>query len=238
MSKKQLKHVGSGLRHFYVDAPLTAGGDVEFPTALSHRLGKVLRLKKGDSIALFNGKDGLFSAVIGENTKFAEVQEKLKSFETSQNVTLMVGLPKRETMNRVLRQATELGVARIQPVLMEYCVPDKLNLERVEAIAVEAAEQCERLDVPKILKPMGLREVVESFDGSIYWAAERKEGGIKEKDNSNYALLVGPEGGFSPDEASWLVQQQRIVSISLGTTILRVDTAVVAGLGVLNLTAQ
>ena len=223
------------MRHFFIEAALAEKATIQLEKDLQRRLTKVLRLKDGAKMAVFNGKDGLFEAELAENAAVLCVGAQLKPFQPTSPITLYLGLPKRETMDRVLRQATEMGVMAIQPVLTEFTVPDKLNVERAQHILVEAAEQCERLDIPLLHEPVPFQQMIKSVEEPVFWAYERQQG----EESATPALtklielagvLVGPEGGFSEHEVTQLQKQANIHACSLGHTILRVDTAVVAAL--------
>ncbi len=222
----------SKLRQFYVDQPLQPNTTVALPRALSQRLSKVLRLKQGDMIGLFNGQDGLWRATLTD-AKASEVtlDKQLIYQPEAGGATLLIGLPKKEAMHLVLRQATELGIARVVPLILEFSVPTRFNLERAQAIVVEASEQCERLTLPEITPPETLTEAVTAYD-TIYWAREDapSNASLPNKPNKNAALLIGPEGGFSPAEKSLLSGQKHVHAFTLGENILRTDTAVVAAL--------
>ena len=215
-------------RTFFLDAELTEGQQLVLPHAVQRRITRVLRLKEGSGCTVFNGRQGAYAATLGPQGKTLHLGTCIKEFKQTSQVTLMVGLPKRETMDRILRQATEMGVAKIQPILTTYTVPDKLNQERAQAIIIEAAEQCERLDLP-ILEPLKpLREAMTEVSETVLWCDER--GTAKVSQNTAQTLLVGPEGGFAPEEKEFLHQQSHVLAVTYGTTILRVDTAVVTGL--------
>lgn len=213
-------------KHIYVEFHLLEGAVCALPTAISHRLKKVLRMKKGETFAVFNGKDGLFEATL-LNDACTEIQLGTQLAELTPPTTkkLYVGLLKKEAMDTVLRQATEMGVTEIQPLVTDFTVPTKLNIERAFKIVVEAAEQCERLDIPPLHTPMKLKDVTEEELASLAWCAERSADQSTKKFKG---VLVGPEGGFSPAEKERL--RKICTPISLGSTILRADTAVVAGL--------
>ena len=218
------------MKQLYFPENLAEGAQVTAPKALKNRISKVLRLKTGEKVALFNGKDGLFEAEIGENGQLT-VLTQLKPQVVRQNVTLLVAVLKKDNFNNVLRQATEMGVTTIQPVLTDHCVPDKLNLERAEGKIIEAAEQCERLDIPQLNAPEKLPISAAAQMGTIYWCDE-VEGG-KWGDHTSQpgdAVLIGPEGGFSAAEREWLAAQDNIIRVGLGDLILRADTAVIAAL--------
>lgn len=216
-----------GRKHFYLDTLLKNGAVVALPKPFARRLSRVLRLKAGAELALFNGKDGVWCGVY-DGEGIVTLKERLQEQVKPLGLTLYIGLLKKEAMDRVLRQATECGVEIIQPVLTEFTVPDKLNLERAEAIVVEAAEQCERGSVPMLQAPKPLQEALQ---GEQTWWCDEVEGGKwQHKTAINQSLLVGPEGGFSAEERAWLQKQSFVTVVGLGPNILRADTAVVAAL--------
>jgi 16S rRNA (uracil1498-N3)-methyltransferase len=218
------------LKHFYVDAALTAGATVTLPADLRRRLTGVLRMGAGAEIALFNGRDGLWQATLTDaKAKQTKVGAQLKPQpENTRGLILVLGLPKREAWETALRQATELGVVAIQPLITHYAQRDKFNAARAKSLLIEAAEQCERLTLPTLHAPVVLTAWLETLNASCAWAYERGgEASIKNVVNS---VLVGPEGGFSPTEVALLSAHPQVKTMSLGPTILRTDTAVVAAL--------
>lgn len=217
-----------GLKHIYLDEPLNVSGTLTLPKEVAHRLTRVLRFKEGQELAIFNGRDGLVRGVMGASGTI-EMAEQLQEQPSATSKNLFICLPKKDTFSRVLRQATEMNVSDIYPLFSTYTVPDKLNLTRCQSILVEAAEQCERLTLPTLHAPQNLKEV--SFPEGTLWAAERS-GAPTGNENSLSAsgILIGPEGGFSPEEVEHLAGQESLTAFSLGETILRTDTAVVAGL--------
>lgn len=221
------------LKHLFFEGDLQAGLPVTFEKPLSKRLSKVLRLTSGTHIALFNGKDGLFKVKItSDDCRKAKVLEQLKPFETGTNITLFMAAVKKDAMDRVFRQATELGVTHIQPVLTDYCMVNKINEERVQTLLIEASEQCERLDIPQLLPLVSLKQAVEKYPGTIFWADE-VEGGKwgNHESHTGDAILIGPEGGFSAKEREYLQGISNIQLVGLGVNILRADTAAAVAIG-------
>ncbi len=221
---------------FFVEQRLAAGQDVLLPPALHKRLRRVLRLQDGEKISLFDGQTGVYSGYLAGTT----VQNL--AFEGAPlpmlPVTLLIGLPKREAMEHIVRQATELNVAAIQPVFAAHSVPTRLNMARMHTIAIEAAEQCERLTLPCLLPPLPLADALNEASGPLYWCCAREHAphlpviptdAVSDSSNSAYyRLVVGPEGGFSAAETTLLASHG--TPLSLGASVLRTDTAVVAGL--------
>ena len=221
--------VPSGLKHFYLAAPLAPGLIVPLPVPLQRRLQQVLRLAVGAKIGLFNGQDGLWEAALGPAPGQATVVALRQAQPTPLPLTLLLAGLKREAFETALRQATELGVQAIQPVLTAYAQRSQFNPERARAIIIEAAEQCERLSLPQLADFIPLEQAVAAHS-NIFWAAERLPAAPAPASSAALAVLVGPEGGFAPAEKVWLQAQPQVRVASLGATILRADTAVVAAL--------
>ncbi len=218
------------LKHFYCPTKLEVNTQIKPEEALSKRLSRVLRLKAGDKVALFNNS-GLFEVeLLDDKAKALQVHQQLQEPKRPEQVTLLICMPKKDAMDRILRQATEMGVKAIQPLLSDYTVKDKFKPERAELIVVEAAEQCERLSVPEILPAKQLKEALSDYK-QICWCAERTDSKFGDpKLGEESALLVGPEGGFSDAEKELLNNQPHVTPVGLGKFVLRADTAVVAGL--------
>lgn len=218
------------LKHLYADMPLQQADTLALPKPLARRLSRVLRCRAGDRVALFNGKDGLWAVeLLDSQADTVRVVEQLAPQPQLPEVWLYIALTKRDAMDRVLRQATEMGITHIQPVQTARSVADKINVERVETLLVEATEQCERLHLPQILPVMKLEKAVEQAR-PVFWCAEHVRGNWQGEVSPPAAILVGPEGGFSDAEKAWLATQKNVTPVGLGTHILRVDTAVVAAL--------
>ena len=224
-------------KHFFIDAPL-AQGHLTLPRALTRRLHRVLRLKKAQEIALFNGCDGLWRAALDNPAEgLVTLKEQIKQQPAPTQQHLLLALAKRDAFDRALRQATELGVNHIHPIITDRCVPDKLNTERLNTILQEAAEQSERLTIPVLAAPKPLQEKIAGCSFSVLWADENAAQSTPPKIATaveGAGLLIGPEGGFSEEERTWLQAQAPVTPLSLGENILRVDTAVCAGLTLLS----
>ena len=223
-------------KHFFINAPLVPGS-LTLPRALARRLHRVLRLKKSQEIALFNGHDGLWRATLDNPAEgLVTVTQQIKQQPAPTHRHLLLALAKRDAFDRALRQATELGVSHIHPIITDRCVPDKLNTERLHTILEEAAEQSERLTIPVLTAPKPLQEKIAGCPFPVFWADEgapQQTTQKFERTSEETGLLIGPEGGFSEEERTWLHAQAPITPLSLGETILRVDTAVCAGLTLL-----
>ncbi|WP_099285182.1 16S rRNA (uracil(1498)-N(3))-methyltransferase [Gluconobacter kondonii] len=220
----------------YVPASETAfveGQTVPLPLGQAHYLGNVMRQGVGSLVRVFNERDGEWSAEIAALKKdrgSVLLQHRERDPMPTQGVELLFAPLKRDATELVIRMGTELGVTRFRPIVTERTNTHRLNLERLAVIATEAAEQCERLDVPDILPPESLRVVLAEWpeDRPLFAALERRPG---ERANVRAAaLLIGPEGGFSETEVEMLRRHSAVHALSLGPLVLRAETAVCAGL--------
>ena len=218
----------------FVEGELAAGQAFELAQAQAHYLLNVLRREVGSELGLFNGRGPEFRAVIttlGKKAAWVDLRETIADFEPERPLTLMFAPIKRTPMEWILAKGTELGVTRFQPVITEHTQSERLRPERLQTIMVEAAEQCERLTIPSLEQPLPLREAVRGFGGRIGAAFEA--GGFSPvvqqlQPEPPSALLVGPEGGFHPDEVQWLADQDNVFGLSLGPRVLKAETAAIA----------
>ncbi|MBU6140395.1 MAG: 16S rRNA (uracil(1498)-N(3))-methyltransferase [Proteobacteria bacterium] len=208
---------------------------------------KVMRQKVGDRFFVFNGVDGEFVAQITAVEKkylTAEIGEKISELKKVPNVTLAFAPIKNVRIDFIAEKATELGVARFQPILTQRTIVDKINLERFRANAKEACEQCERNDFPEIFPPKKLEKFLneEETKEKILILCDESGQGLKaslilptlrqaQRDQEKeIVILIGPEGGFSESEFAKMRQLKNLFSISLGPRILRADTAMISAL--------
>jgi 16S rRNA (uracil1498-N3)-methyltransferase len=224
----------------YVEGALDRGASVGLSRAQAHYLTGVMRLKTGGQVALFNGRDGEWRARIdgaGRGWCSLMAEEKLRDQAEEPDLWLLFAPVKRTRVDFIAQKATELGVSRLVPVFTRYTQVERVNVERLAANAVEAAEQSGRLTVPEIAEPMPLEPLLAD------WPAERHillcdESGtapgavttLRDAEKGPWAVLIGPEGGFAPQELEASRRLAHVTPISLGPRILRADTAVISAL--------
>jgi 16S rRNA (uracil1498-N3)-methyltransferase len=219
----------------FVADDLAAGASITGSKAHAHYLANVLRRAVGDRLHLFNGRHGEFAARIATlhrgHVEFA-IETQLRPQASEPDIWLVFAPLKRDQTDLLVQKATELGAAALHPVLTERTNTARLNLDRLQAIAVEAAEQSERLTIPTLHPPRPLRDLLADWspDRILAAALERTEG---PPPVAQGALLIGPEGGFSPQELDVLRAAPFIQPVSLGPRILRAETAAIAGLAML-----
>jgi 16S rRNA (uracil1498-N3)-methyltransferase len=228
----------TGSIRLYVETALVEGGAIATSAAQAHYLANVMRRHSGDRVLLFNGHDGEFSArieTIRRDRVDLSVGHQTRGQGPEPDLWLAFALLKRDATDLVVQKATELGVAVLYPVLTERTHTHRVNGDRLKAIAIEAAEQSERLTVPVLHPPRQLRPVLSDWpqDRRLFAAIERSSApGIVPAEGS-CGLLVGPEGGYSPPELDALHARPFVTPVSLGPRILRAETACIAGLALL-----
>jgi 16S rRNA (uracil1498-N3)-methyltransferase len=222
----------------FVDGPLAAGAPAAGTEAQAHYVLNVMRRSAGDPVILFNGRDGEWEADIASLSRKSVVfaPRVLRRAQAAEpDCWLVFALLKRTKTDLVVEKATELGVSRILPVLTARTQGDHVNIERLRAIAVEAAEQCERLAVPDIAAPEKLPALLASWPAGrkLFMADERRDAPVARRASGPAALLIGPEGGFTDGEVAAIGANQHVTRVSLGARILRAETAAIAGLALL-----
>lgn len=223
----------------FVDAPLAVGSMVPLTPVQAHYLGTVLRRASGSGVRLFNGRDGEWHARLVElrrdrATALVETQRRCQALEP--DLWLAFALLKRDATDLVIQKATELGVAALLPVLTTRTNAVRVNEVRLAAIATEAAEQCERLTLPRLESAQPLVALLEGWpaDRPLFAAIERAtEAAPLRPVHGKAGLLVGPEGGFTPAELDAIGNRPLVTIVQLGPRILRAETACLAGLALL-----
>ena len=220
----------------FVEMPLAAGAALTLPPPQSHYLAQVMRRQPGDMVRLFNGRDGEWAArVTSVGKKAVElVPDHLSApQEAVPDLWLCAAPLKRGRIDWVAEKACELGVARFVPVLTRRTIVDKLNLDRLRAHMVEAAEQCGRTALPDMADPIALPALLKAWPADRQLIFADETGGVPLTSlalKAPSAILIGPEGGFIPEERSAIAALPQAVAITLGPRILRADTAAVAAI--------
>ncbi len=227
----------------YVPAGLAAGSEVAIDGAQSHRLRTVLRLAAGATVAVFNPGDGEFLCRVVDLSRGGgrlAVERLLRPPETGCGPWLAFAPLKRARLDWLIEKATELGAGALLPVWTERTQPERVNLERLRAVAVAAAEQSERLSVPEIRAPERLDRLVADWPaGRRLVVCDESGAGVPIAaalaDSAlpgSIALLIGPEGGFTETELDALGKLAFVTRIGLGPRVLRAETASLAALAV------
>ena len=224
----------------FVSDPLEAGLRLTLPAEAAHRVLSVMRRKSGDPLALFNGSDGEWRGRIADTGKarcVVQLEAQTRPQAAEPDLQLVFAPLKRDALDLLVEKATELGAAVLQPVLTRRTVVDRVKLDRMSAIAREAAEQCERLTVPQARPPAPLANLIGAWPAGrrLLFCDEAREAppvlrALAEAPAADWAVLIGPEGGFSPEERRMLRALPFVTPASLGPRVLRAETAAVAAL--------
>jgi 16S rRNA (uracil1498-N3)-methyltransferase len=225
----------------YVRAPLTAGATVPLDRGQAHYLGTVLRLTSGESVLVFNGRDGEWRATLQAQKRAAALTVEVRTRPQPMPADLhyLFAPLKAARLDYMVQKAVEMGVSVLQPVLTRHGQVTRVNSERMLANAIEAAEQCGLLSLPEIKPPAPLTDVLAGWDleRRLVFCDEDAElkspvAALADLPSAPLAVLIGPEGGFSAEERDMLLKRPHVVRLSLGPRILRADTAAVAALAI------
>jgi 16S rRNA (uracil1498-N3)-methyltransferase len=223
----------------YVEAALEAGATVALERAQAHYLGAVLRLRAGDRVLVFNGRDGEWASIIVGQRRPAAllIGERSREQTTPADLHYLFAPLKAARLDYMTQKAVEMGASLLQPVLTRHTQVTRVNTERMRANAIEAAEQCGILSLPAIGQPVPLARLLAEHDPGrcLVFCDEDAEGAnpvaaLSRVAPAPLAVLIGPEGGFAEDERAALLRLPNVVRLSLGPRILRADTAAVAAL--------
>jgi 16S rRNA (uracil1498-N3)-methyltransferase len=234
----------------FVDSALHAGASVALDAAQAHYLQNVLRLKTGGTVLVSNGRDGEWRATIagsGKRKLVLEIEEQTRAQTSALDLHYLFAPLKHARFDYLIQKAVEMGVSRLQPVMTRHGQVTRVNLERMRANAIEAAEQCGILTLPEIDALRPLPEVIAARDSARLLVFCDEDAEVKDPiaalsaarvaDPSApmpIAVLVGPEGGFAADERAALMKLPNTVRLALGPRILRADTAAVAALALVD----
>ena len=221
-----------------VDQPLAPGQAVRLTPDQTHYLTGVMRLGAGALVLLFNGRDGEWRAVLAEVAKrgavaVCEVQTRPQTMPP--DLWLVFAPIKKARTDFIVEKAAEMGARRIIPVQTDFTNSERIRQDRLQAHAVEAAEQCGGTFVPEVADLVPLSRLLDGWNPArrILWGDEARVGPattLAGLDRGPWAILIGPEGGFSPAERQRIAAMACVTPISLGPRILRADTAAVAAL--------
>jgi 16S rRNA (uracil1498-N3)-methyltransferase len=223
----------------YVESALAEGANVALDRAQAHYLGTVLRLKPGSRVLVFNGRDGEWNATLTALKRAAAllVDEKTREQTSPADLHYLFAPLKAARLDYMVQKAVEMGVSRLQPVLTRYSQVARVNMDRMRANAIEAAEQCGILSPPEIQAPVELARLLAGWDGArrLVFCDEDAEVAdsvsvLSGLPRGPVAVLIGPEGGFAEEERASLLRVPNVIRLSLGPRILRADTAAVAAL--------
>jgi 16S rRNA (uracil1498-N3)-methyltransferase len=227
----------------FIDALLDVGARIALDASQANYLGNVLRLEAGDSVLVFNGRDGEWRGELGSAGKRSlalTIAERTRPQTGALDLHYLFAPLKHARLDYMVQKAVEMGASRLQPILTRHAQVARINLERMQANAVEAAEQCGILTLPEIGAPLGFDAMIAQRDparllvfcdedaevqdpvAALAQAGTGRAGGI--------AVLIGPEGGFAAEERAALLKLPNTVRLALGPRILRADTAAVAAL--------
>jgi 16S rRNA (uracil1498-N3)-methyltransferase len=225
------------LPRLFVRSAISQGAIVELDSKQTNYLGNVLRMSAGGELLLFDGASGEWLARITETAKkrmTLTVERRTHDPETIPDVWLAFAPVKRAQTDWLVEKATELGVARLLPVMTERTVAERVRLDRLEAISIEATEQCGRTRLPEVSEPQTLPRFLADRESArtLYFADEARDGappadGFRP---GPALILTGPEGGFTDSERQAIRSADNAVAISLGPRILRAETAALAAL--------
>lgn len=227
----------------FTQAALCPGAAVELGREQAHYLANVMRAKPGEAVLLFNGRDGEWLArldSVGKNAASLAVESPTRPQAAEPDLWLLAAPIKKERIDLVAEKAAELGASALWPVFTRRTVMTRVNTDRLAAHMVEAAEQCERLGVPELKEPVALDKALAAWpEGRVLLFLDESGSGRPMAEavaglpaGRPAAILVGPEGGFAPEERALLARLPFAVPVSLGPRILRAETAAIAALAV------
>jgi 16S rRNA (uracil1498-N3)-methyltransferase len=219
---------------------LALGRELALDEGQSRYLAAVMRLAAGDELLVFNGRDGEWRATVaalGKRRVTLRIADQTRPQATGPDLELVVALVKRVRLETIVEKAAELGAARVRLVITERTNADHTRVERLQAIAIEAAEQTGRLDAPEIAGPVKLERLVSDWDAGrrLLFCDEAGDAppvlrALEGRNSGPWGVLIGPEGGFSPKEREMLRNLPYAVPATLGPRILRADTAAISAL--------
>jgi 16S rRNA (uracil1498-N3)-methyltransferase len=228
----------------HVGTTLAPQVKIELDAAQANYLRNVLRLKAGQTVLLFNGRDGEWRAALADAGRRAvslTVMDQTRAQTGASDLHYLFAPLKHARLDYMIQKAVEMGVSRLQPVLMQHGQVARINLERMRANAIEAAEQCGILTLPEIAAPLAFDRMLAEREGARLLVFCDEDAEVKDPlaalvaarpagSAPPLAVLIGPEGGFADAERAALLGAPNVLRLALGPRILRADTAAVAAL--------
>jgi 16S rRNA (uracil1498-N3)-methyltransferase len=227
----------------YVTGRLSLGADITIGRTQAHYLRNVLRLRHGDRVLVFNGEDGEWRASLtaaGRHGVLLSLEQRTRAQTAAGDLHYLFAPLKHERLDYMVQKAVELGVSRLVPVMTRHVQVSRVNLERMRANAIEAAEQCGILNLPAIASPLTFAQMLAQRDARRLLIFCDEDADVRDPvatlaahrthEKQPLAVLIGPEGGFAEDERAALLKLPNVVRLALGPRILRADTAAVAAL--------
>lgn len=231
----------SKMARLFIDFPLIKGDNINLSKDDAHYLINVMRKKQGNEVVIFNGKDGEWTGIlksIDRNSVTLEIQNQKRAQSDISNIWIIFSLIKSPRLNFLIEKSTELGVAGFIPITTDHSVVDKINYEKARSWIKESSEQSERISLPKLENTMSLSNLIDN------WPQERKIIFCNEREAQTkildafsaiapqepFAIMIGPEGGFSEKENKMLKELPYVISCQMGPRILRSETAILAAI--------
>lgn len=224
-------------RLYCPNVDLESGNQFSLDQKQAHYLRNVMRCTSGEYVGVFNGVDGEFACEIVTCDKKAlilQVISKIREHLPPDPICLIFAVIKKTPMDYLVQKATELGVGILQPIITDRTVIRDVNIQRLETIAIEAAEQCGLTAIPEIKTLQPLKNILDDYKHILFCDETGQGLGIAQviQQNPIDAILIGPEGGFSPSETDYLYKQENCYATSLGKRIMRAETAATASLSI------
>jgi 16S rRNA (uracil1498-N3)-methyltransferase len=226
----------------FVETPLSAGIGIALDRDQTNYLGNVLRLAAGDTVLVFNGRDGEWQASLAGRKRpdRAEIANQIRQQDRLPDLHYVFAPLKHARLDYMVQKAVEMGASALRPVTTRFTQTTRVNIDRMRANVIEAAEQCGILSLAEVHEPETLERYLGERDSNrllVFCDEEAPDGDpaatlihARAEGPSGIDVLIGPEGGFAEEERMILLKQPRIVRLSLGPRILRADTAAVAAL--------
>lgn len=225
----------------FVDQPLQAAATVVLADSQAHYLKDVLRLAAGEAVLVFNGQDGEWRgrlAPVGRRSAALQLEAQTRPQSARNDLDYLFAPLKRARLDYMVQKAVEMGVGRLAPVITRHTQAERVNIARMRANAIEAAEQCGVLQLPEIAEPAPLGRALADLAPERLLVFCDEDAPVADPvaalaavaGAASLAVLIGPEGGFAPEEREMLLARPHLVRLALGPRILRADTAAVAAL--------